>query len=359
MRIIQLLPTLSFGDAVSNDARAIGRIIAGMGHETAIYAENVDPRLPKGIALPLEEMPALDAEDVLLYHASTGSLLSFNLPKYGGRKVMVYHNVTPAGFFKDYSAGAERLSRFGREGVRYLAGRVERCIADSAYNREELLRMGYACPVDVCPIIIPFGDYDRPADETVLERYAGDGWTNLLFVGRVAPNKRQEDVIRAFYCYQRRCNPKSRLFLVGSSGGMERYESRLRDYAALLGLKDKVIFPGHIRFNEVLAYYRLADVFVCMSEHEGFCVPLLEAMHFGLPIVAYAATAVPETLGEGGLLLDDKDPELAAAAIDRCLSDDALRRYIAARQAERLAFYGEEASGARMEAILHGLAARP
>ena len=155
-------------------------------------------------------------------------------------------------------------------------------------------------------------------------------------MGRIAPNKRQEDIIRAFRYYHRNCNPKSRLFLVGSDTGMERYRNQLDNYISALGLQDAVIFPGHISFAAILAYYRLADVFVCMSDHEGFCVPLVEAMYFDVPIIAYAAAAVPETLGNGGLLLDSSEPETAAAAVDRILTDEPLREALRAGQKEKL-----------------------
>ena len=158
--------------------------------------------------------------------------------------------------------------------------------------------MGYTCPIDVCPILIPFSDYEKEPDRRVLRRYKGDGKTNLLFVGRIAPNKKQENVIRAFYFYHKYYSPDSRLFLVGSWSGMESYYERLCDYVKALGIAEHVVFTGHIRFDEILAYYHLADVFLCMSEHEGFCVPLVEAMYFHVPIVAYSCAAVPDTLEE-------------------------------------------------------------
>ena len=138
--------------------------------------------------------------------------------------------------------------------------------------------MGYTCPIDVCPIIIPFADYDREPDAEVLARYRGDGKKNWMFLGRVSPNKKAEDVIRAFTCYKRDYEPESRLFLIGRTGGVKLYDKALENYIRLLGVEDSVIMPGHVTFAEILAYYHLADVFVCMSEHEGFCVPLVEAM---------------------------------------------------------------------------------
>ena len=344
MKIIQLLTRMAFGDAIGNDTLAIRDFIREKGYETAIYAESIDARLPAGTALLCYRMPPLEKEDILLYHASTSTPLNTDLLSYGGKKAMIYHNITPPKFFSGYSTTAKINSRWGELQIAYASRNINYCIADSEFNKQQLIAMGCQCPIDVCPILIPFEDYDKAPDEKLLKKYRGDGWTNLLFVGRIAPNKCQQDVIRAFYVYQKRYNPKSRLFLVGNGKGeMEVYEGQLRDYAKQLGIADKVIFPGHIKFNAILAYYRLADVFVCMSEHEGFCVPIVEAMHFRKPIVAYASTAIPETLGKGGLLLDTKDPELAAGAINRVLEDSNLKKYLLSRQEEELKRFQYEA----------------
>lgn len=342
MKIVQLLTTIAYGDAIGNDTLAIRDFIREKGYETAIYAECIDGRLPAGTALPWDRMPTLERDDILLYHASTGTPLNIRLLSYGGKKVMIYHNVTPPRYFSGYSPTAEDNCRWGELQIGYIARYVDSCIADSEYNKQQLLAMGCQCPIEVCPILIPFEDYEKAPDEKLLQKYRGDGWTNLLFVGRIAPNKCQQDVIRAFYVYQKRYNPKSRLFLVGNGTG-EKYQQQLADYAQQLGIADKVIFPGHIKFNAILAYYHLADVFVCMSEHEGFCVPIVEAMHFRKPIVAYASTAIPETLGRGGLLLDSKDPELAAGAINHVLEDSNLKKYLLSRQEEELKRFQYEA----------------
>ncbi len=348
MRIIQMLPELTPGDAVSNDARAIRDILRAAGYDTEIYAERVHPRLPEGEGKEIRLMPELVPEDLLIYHASTGTRLNFEVPSFGGRQMMVYHNITPPNFFRWYNNKARKNMEYGYEGIRFLADKMEYCIADSAYNREELIRMGYTCPIDVCPILIPFQDYDREPDRETMERYQGDGKKNWLFVGRITPNKKQEDLISAFYCYQWDYEPESRLFLIGNASGMELYDARLRNYIRELGIEDKVVFPGHIPFPGILACYRLADVFVCLSEHEGFCVPLAEAMHFGVPIAAYGCCAVPATLGKGGLLLDSKKPELVAAAVNRILTDEGLRETIRAGQREMLQAYSYETVKARI-----------
>ncbi len=352
MKVIQITPALAYGDAIGNDTLAIRNILLEAGFETGIYAGMIDRRIPEGTAKPVEKMPRFSPEDILIYHGATGSKMNEDFLTWTGRKVMIYHNLTPAAFFEGWAPEVARLQRQAVNGIRAMGSRIQLCIADSEYNKQDLLAMGYTCPIEVCPIVIPFADYDQEPDAGVLRRYGEDGWVNLLFVGRISPNKKQEDVIRAFYCYQREYNPKSRLFLVGSSGGMEKYDEQLKRYAAALGLADRVIFPGHIRFSEILAYYRLADVFLCMSEHEGFCVPLVEAMYLKKPIIAYQSSAVPDTLSGGGLLLKSKDPQIAAAAVRRLTEDGDLREALAARQRERLKELSYEAVKKRFLACL-------
>ena len=159
--------------------------------------------------------------------------------------------------------------------------------------------------------------------------------TNIVFTGRIAPNKKQEDVIKAFYCYKKYYDSSARLFLVGSYKEDDEYYQKLKEYVWRLGVKD-VYFTGHIKFNQILAYYKIADVFLCMSEHEGFCVPLVEAMFFDVPIIAYNSTAIPSTLGGSGILLDDKNPIIAAKMIDILVNDAELRQKVLKNQRERL-----------------------
>lgn len=339
MRVVQLLPTISFGDAVSNDALALSRVIAEMGCDTAIYAENIDPRIGKQ-ALHVRELKALHPEDVLLYHMSTGTDLNFKLGDFHCTKVMIYHNITPPDFFRPYNAAAAALTEYGLEGVRALRGQMDFCMADSAFNLSDLKAFGYDCPSFVRPILIPFADYEQKPDSMLLREMTKDGWTNLLFVGRIAPNKQQEHLIRTFYHFKKR-NPKARLILAGSWTGMETYYKRLQAYVEMLELED-VVFTGHIRFNEILAYYRAADVFLCMSAHEGFCVPLAEAMYFDVPIIALDRCAVPDTLGGSGLLLEGEDPLEAALLTERLVRDENLRNAVIAGQRRRLEDFAYE-----------------
>lgn len=334
MRVFQLMPTIAMGDAVSNDAIAIGKVLKGMGYDTGIYAENIDGRLPSGTAKPVSKLPRLSSADTVLYHLSTGSQLSFTLQNLRCRKGVIYHNITPSYFFRPYNGELEELLDFGRKGAAHLADKADFCLADSEYNKKELQELGYKCDITVRPVLIPFTDYAQRPDDAVIKRYDNDGYVNFLFVGRVAPNKKHEDVIKTFCSYQKHCNPKSRLIFVGSWQGTELYYRRLQRYVQALELEN-VLFTGHVSFPQLLAYYQIADMFICMSEHEGFCVPLVEAMYFGVPIMAYASSAVPDTLGGTGILLRDKDPVAAAFTADRVLRDTELKREIVSQQRRR------------------------
>ncbi len=335
MKVIQIMPTVSFGDAVSNDARALNPVIAGMGYKTGIYAENIDPSISDPCVHHLSKLPKTEPSDILLFNHSTGTELCSKIREMTGRKFMIYHNITPSHFFSEYSRQAERLTEYGYQGTKELAGVIEAVIADSEYNAAELRKMGYKCDISVRPILIPFSDYEKQPDRKLIDRYRDDGYTNILFVGRLAPNKKQEDIIAAFAYYKKYVNPRSRLILAGSDSGMENYSAKLKKYAGALMLDD-VIFTGHIGFDGILAWYRLADVFLCMSEHEGFCVPLVESMYFKVPIIAYDSSAIGDTLGGSGLLIKEKDPIQTALLIDRVVSDKKLREEIIDGQNERL-----------------------
>ena len=356
MRVVQLLPTLTYGDAVGNDALALHGCLSQKGYKTLIYAENIDPRVNKEAVKHYTELPELSEDDILLYHFSTGcEALAQVLRKCNCRKVMIYHNITPGKYFTEYNEGLAKLVDEGRTELRSLKDVFECCLADSEYNKQDLIREGYTCPIWILPILIPFKDYEKLPDEAILKKYENDGITNILFTGRIAPNKKQEDVIAAFACYHKFMNPKSRLFIVGSDSGMETYADRLRQYVNLLGIQENVVFTGHITFSQILAYYRLADVFLCMSDHEGFCVPLVEAMVFNIPILAYRAAAVPETLGNAGIVLEERNPAYVATMIKNVVDNKPLKDALADLMLRKLDYFSYENTTARFAEYLKAI----
>ncbi len=334
MRIVQILPVLAFGDAVGNDTRALKEARLEAGYDTEIYAAVIDERLPQGTAKPYDMLEKLEEDDIVIYHLSTGHKLNYEIEKLGGKKVILYHNITPERYFEKYNKDAYSSCSQGIKAAKHLAKVADYAIADSEYNRQDLLSYGFQCDIDVLPILIPFEDYAKRPSARVMKLY-DDDYVNILFTGRVVPNKKQEDVIEAFYYYKRFIQPKSRLILVGSFAGIDKYHDQLEAYVNKLGLED-VIFTGQIKFDEILAYYQLADLFLCMSEHEGFCVPIVEAMYFNVPVIARDTSAIAWTLGGSGMLLPDNDPVVAAEMMNRILTDETLRKKILKNQRIRL-----------------------
>jgi glycosyltransferase involved in cell wall biosynthesis len=328
-RIPQLLAALSYGDAISNEALAIQRHLRAAGYESDIFAEKMHPRMAH-LARPLWEYRAVSSpETVCLFHFSIGSASSRLIYGAPDRLVAIYHNITPPSFFVGFHAHLAGLCHHGRRELAAFAPRTELALGDSDYNRRELEEAGFARTA-VLPIVLDFARYER-RPSPVVRRLYGDGRTNILFVGRIIPNKKIEDLIHTFARYQRRFDPSSRLLLVGDTRGFERYLSRLQELVTTLGAEG-VVFTGQVDDDDLYAYYRVADLFLCLSEHEGFCVPLQEAMHFGVPVVAFDAGAVAETLHGGGILLDEKPPEAVAALLAEVRRDPLLRRSVLASQ---------------------------
>lgn len=340
MRIVQILPVLAFGDAVGNDTINLKYALQEAGFDTEIYASVIDERLPEKTAKAFDMLPKLEDEDVVIYHLSTGHELNYEIEKLGGRKIIQYHNITPAEYFRNYNKNAYMGCTQGIEAAKHLAQIAEYAIADSEYNKSDLQRYGYKCPIDVLPILIPFEDYAKKPNQKIIKKYS-DGYVNILFTGRVVPNKKQEDIIDAFYYYKKFINPKSRLILVGSYAGIDKYHEQLEAYVKKLELDD-VIFTGQVKFDVILAFYHVADVFLCMSEHEGFCVPLVEAMYFGIPIIARDTSAIAGTLAGSGILLEDNNPIIAAEMINQVMTKKDLKEKVVSNQKKRLSDFDNQ-----------------
>jgi glycosyltransferase involved in cell wall biosynthesis len=314
----QVLATLGYGDAIGHEVLGIQRALAAAGYASSIYVETADPRL-EDLTLDYRDMVGKIApDDVLIHHFSIGSRASRTAYALPGRMVLVYHNITPPEYFLGVHKDLVKLCFRGR---RELTAYVQRCdlaLGDSEYNREELEGLGFPHS-GVLPVVPDFSHLDVAPDRTLAAGF-DDEWTNVLFVGRVIPNKKFEDVIRAFHVYRTRYNPRSRLLLVGSYSGFETYLTLLTGLVARLGTPD-VHFLGHVSNEELSALYDVADLFLCASEHEGFCVPLVEAFYKRVPVLAYAATAVPATMDGGGVLYQTKNPADIARLMDAILTD--------------------------------------
>jgi L-malate glycosyltransferase len=333
-QVHQLMAALSYGDAVSHHALTTQKALRGAGFASDIFVEHVHPRMT-GLVRPFWEYPRVSSPDTTcLFHFSIGSATGPLLQQCPDRLVTIYHNITPAEYFLGYRPHLVGLTYHGRRQLSAFAERSVLGLADSEFNRQELEDAGYANTA-VLPILPDWTLYESSGSRLTRALYA-DHRTNIVFVGRISPNKSIDSVIRAFTFYQRHLNPGSRLLLVGDHRGYERYYDRLQDLVRALGTAD-VVFTGHVDDDDLLAYYRLGHLFLCLSEHEGYCVPLLEAMAVGLPIVAYDAGAVAGTLAGAGVLIQDRSPEVVGTLIHEILTDASLRGRILDKQTRVLA----------------------
>ena len=355
----QFVPTLEPG-AVGGHMLELQRLAREeLGAEAELFAEFLHPSF-EGRGRRHSDygrrVPARQG-DVLVYHMAIGSVVADFVRDRPEPLVVDHHNITPPEMYARWEPAAAYGCSWGRAQLPQLAGRAALGVADSPFNEDELRQAGYVATA-TAPILLDPAVMAGPsgaADEDLLARLAdskeGADW---LFVGRVSPNKCQHDVVKAFAAYRRLYDPKARLFLVGGSSSAA-YSSALEGYAAALGLAGAVRLTGGVSAGALLAHYRSADLFVCLSEHEGFCIPLLEAMGCDVPVVAYASSAVPGTLGDAGVLLASKRPATVAAAAHRVLSDGALRQALVAAGRARLEVFSLARTRQRWVEVLRGL----
>ncbi len=348
-RLIQLVAGYSRGDAISNTARAMRDVFRSWGYPSEIVSETT--RILTELredAWTLEQYrKTATGNDVVLLHLSIGSPVNRIFKNLPGRKVILYHNVTPPSFFE----GLEQTKPLeeGRKQVAELADTAELNLAVSRFNASELEAMGYT-QVQVLPLFIDFTALRKPLDKPTLQRYQ-DGHVNILFVGRCVPNKRIEDLLSTFYYFQRFVEPRSRFIHVGSFAGTEQYHAMLLAFAHDLSL-ERVDMLGSIPQAQLNAIYSSADVFLSMSEHEGFCIPLLESMAHDVPIAAFAAGAIEETLDGAGILFREKRFDLVAELLGRMINHQGLRRAIIEQQQQRLKRYQQVHLADKLKTLL-------
>jgi glycosyltransferase involved in cell wall biosynthesis len=324
-----VLATLGYGDAIGHEVLGIQRVLRRAGFDSDIFVQTADPRVEDRTRDYRDLIQESDPANILIHHFSIGSRASRITYALPDRQILVYHNITPPEFFVDVHQQLVEQCFKGRRELGIYPARVDLALGDSEFNRRELEVLGFD-PTGVLPVVPDFSHLDTPPNDLIAREF-DDGWTNILFVGRIIPNKRIEDVIRYFHAYQRHFNPRSRLLLVGSYGGFEKYLATLHQLCARLGVTS-VYFTGHVTDAELAAYYEVADLFLCASAHEGFCVPIIESFHNQIPVVAYAATAVPVTMDGAGLLYSTQEPLEVAALVDTVLDDQQLYDQIVSKQ---------------------------
>jgi glycosyltransferase involved in cell wall biosynthesis len=349
MDIHQFATSLTYGDAISDEMLEIQGILRDHGYASEIFVRQCDPR-SAGAVKDYREYPKWSApENIVIFHFSIGSPVSKMFVRIPDRKVMIYHNITPAEYFLDAHRTLTRECYHGRIEIGLFKDKVDLALGDSEFNRQELAAVGYR-NTGVLPILMNFAKFQGP-DDSITRALYKDKKTTLLFVGRAIPNKKYEDVIKVYYFYKKHFNPEARLILAGDYRGQERYLAGLQNLIGELRLTD-VHLSGHIEFPELLAYYRVADYYLSLSEHEGFGVPLLEAFHMNIPVIASAAGAVEETMNGGGIVLRRKDFLRSAALIDTIDHDPGLRQRLLNGQREALTpFLRENVGRVLMEQI--------
>ncbi len=318
----QVLATLGYGDAIGHEVLGIQRVLRTAGYESDIFVETADPRLESLTRDYRELVDVSHPDNLLLHHFSIGSKASRTAYALPDRMALIYHNITPPEYFAAVHRTLARQCFRGRREIHAYVDRCDMALGDSEFNRQDLESLGFDRTA-VLPVVPDLSHLDDPADWFVARQF-DDEWTNVLFVGRVIANKKIEDVIRCFHAYHTTFNPRSRLIIAGVFNLFERYFAALTHLVNELGLQH-VHFTGHVSDAELIAYYEVADLFLCCSEHEGFCVPLIEAFYKQIPVLAYAATAIPATMDGAGVLFDTKDPAYVAALMDAVLSDPQLQ----------------------------------
>ena len=323
MRIDQVLPGFNRGDAMSNEARLLRHFFQDLGVAGDIFAEHIQPQAREE-AIPVAQFFRHIPPELTIYHYGIGTPITQQLRRWPGRKLMIYHNVTPAHYFRGVNDEMARLCQQGLLDLHAERHRYDAVWACSEFSRRELIRMGFE-RVRHMPIPLNWREYNREPNRDTLKALARLPGPHVLFVGRVSVNKRQDDIVRAFALFKTVHHPDAHLWLLGTAVGQERYLHDVEALVARLKLQESVHLIGHVHFDELVAYYQGSHIFLSMSEHEGLGIPWLEAMHFGLPVLAYAAAALPETIGSGGLLFRAKDFEEIAALMARVVGDVALR----------------------------------
>jgi glycosyltransferase involved in cell wall biosynthesis len=333
-RVHQILATLGYGDAIGNEVLGITRALRAAGYTSDIIVETADPRLEHLTVDYRDIVDDVGPDDLLIHHFSLGSRASRTAFALPCRMMLIYHNITPPEYFLGVHDQLVRQCYHGRRELLPYRSRCDLALGDSEFNRQELESLGFP-RTGVLPVVPDFSHLATTPDTRVYDAY-DDDWTNILFVGRLIPNKRPDNLIRFVHAYQTLYNRRTRLILAGSYGGFDTYLAQLHTLIADLGVSNVHIL-GQVSNEELTALYDVADLFLCASEHEGFCVPLMEAFHKRVPVMAYAATAVPATMDGGGVLYDSTEPRRVAALMHATLANVAREDTLLASQDAALA----------------------
>lgn len=350
MIVNQWVPAAHKGDAIGDSARRVRQFLRDLGHDSDLFAMTMDDDL-RGDVRPFSE-DAARGGDVTIFHFALPSAMTDAFARLDTARVLQYHNITPAHFFAPYEPALFRLAALGRSELVSLADHTDLALGDSAFNKAELDALGFS-RTSVFPIAVDPDRIRRAPRRPALETLLTDHLLNFLFVGRIAPNKKLEDHIRLAEHYKRYVDTEYRFVFVGKTDSVPRYYNMIRALVAEYEMPaDRFLFTGPVPDDDLATFYRTAAVYVSLSDHEGFCVPLLEAMAADVPVLAYAATAVPDTLGGAGVAFAPKDLEYAAELLGELAYNATLRTQVIEGQRRRLADFNEGRLRAELVTLL-------
>jgi len=332
MKIHQILPTISPNDAVGNEALVIKNELKKMGYVSEIFAQNIHPTLKRHIQIYTKLKETISKNDILIYHHSIGCDFPEIIKNIDSKLIMRYHNVTPPNFFKGVNNTLTDLCQKGIDQLDEFSNYVDLAVPASEFNRIQMKNFGYDNTITM-PILLDKTKYQVKTDANVISKFQNS--KNVLYVGRIAPNKQIEKIISAFYYYNSNIEPNSNLFLVGNFDDfLDSYYQSLQNMIKRAEIQN-IYFVNDADDKKLTTMYAIADVFITMSKHEGFCVPLVESMMFKVPIIANDTSATPYTLGDSGFLVDDQSFEETGELIDMIINDTKLRQNTITKQSKR------------------------
>lgn len=340
IRIDQVLPSFAPHDAIGFHTLEMQRLIRSLGVESEIYADEIKEGM-EDFARPFKNLMGQKSspDRHIIYQTSTGSPITRHLSEREEPIVINYHNITPKDILGRWDIGVGIIVGAGIKQLAVLKEKISGAISVSEYNKWCLTQEGITDNSLVAPPFIPEPDMKIALQQTKPQELTKR--SRWLFVGRIAPNKAQHDIIRAFSAYLMGWDNTARLTLVGSVSS-QTYADSLRRLIEELGISNSVTMTGGISAESLESEYRRATTFVCLSDHEGFGFPIIEAMRHSLPVVAYSAAAITETVGTAGILLQNKDPIWVAAAVAMVEKNHKLRNDLLLRSVKNAQLYSLE-----------------
>ncbi|MCK5220761.1 MAG: glycosyltransferase family 4 protein [Candidatus Aminicenantes bacterium] len=349
MIIEQFLPAFHYGDATSNSALAFHKFLISNGMESRLITLTSDKKVRKEVTLFKDYK--INPGSVKILHYAIPSLLTDFFRETGGKKVMIYHNITPSKYFIDYSEFLTKFTNDGRTHLESLKDSFDLSIGVSEYNADDLRKLDFK-NVKVFPLIVDLKEYNEPFNKGYYN-LINDDRKNILCVGRIAPNKKIEDAVKMLFFYKKYFSPSIRLIVAGNINSVPKYFSAVRDLASRFYLTaEDILFTGHIRFDEFLAVYKISNVYLSMSEHEGFCLPVMESFKMDLPVAAFDAGAIKEKVGDGGVIFDTKEPEKVAGILEFLINNGKAREKLIKSGNRRLDEYAEASDPSKLLELL-------